>query len=99
MAKLNYSEEAGSDLQRLTDFLLEVDVSAAIETVDLIIDAISILKRHPLIGRPVEYGFRELIISRGRSGYVALYNYDEEIDTVMILSIRHQRESGYWAQS
>jgi len=38
---------------------------------------------------------RELIISRGHSGYVALYSYEEEEDAVLILSVRHQREAGY----
>ena len=98
MAKLKFTEEAGRDLERLTDFLREADISVAVETVDLIVDAVSVLKRHPLIGRPVEHGYRELIISCGRSGYVALYQYDEPFDFVLILAIRHQRESGYWAQ-
>lgn len=98
MAKLKFAEEAGRDLETLTDFLRETDVTAAIETADLIIDAVSVLKRHPLIGRPVEYDYRELIISRGRTGYVALYTYEEASDIVLILAIRHQRESGYWIQ-
>lgn len=98
MAKLKFAKEAGRDLETLTDFLRETDVTAAIETADLIIDAVSVLKRHPLIGRPVEYGYRELIISRGRTGYVALYTYEEASDIVLILAIRHQRESGYWIQ-
>jgi hypothetical protein len=34
---------------------------------------VDILKRHPEIDRPVEDGLRELVISRGRTGYVALY--------------------------
>lgn len=98
MAQLKIAEEAGRDLERLTDFLLETDVAVAIETADLIIDAVSVLKRHPLIGRPVDDGIRELIISRGRTGYVALYSYDDASDIVLILAIRHQRVSGYWAQ-
>jgi addiction module RelE/StbE family toxin len=98
LAKLKITDRAGRDLERLTDFLLETDVSAAVETTDLIIDAISILKRHPLIGRPVEDGYRELVISRGRSGYMALYKYEEANDLVLILAVRHQRESGYWSQ-
>jgi plasmid stabilization system protein ParE len=98
LANLKITDRAGRDLERLTDFLLETDVSAAVETTDLIIDAISILKRHPLIGRPVEDGYRELVISRGRSGYMALYKYEEANDLVLILAVRHQRESGYWSQ-
>ena len=98
MAKLIYSARAFADLERLTDFLIETDPPAAAETVGLIEEAIELLRRHPLIGRPVEYGLRELIISRGRTGYVALYSFEEERDAVLILAIRHQREAGYWGQ-
>jgi plasmid stabilization system protein ParE len=58
-------------------------------------DAIDVLRTHPLIGRPVEHGLRELVISRGRSGYLALYTYDEPGDRVIVHAIRHQREAGY----
>ena len=95
MARLIYSERAFADLERLTDFLLESDPAAAAETVDLIAEAASILKRHPLIGRAVGTDVRELIISRGRSGYVALYSFEPVQDAVLILAIRHQREAGY----
>ena len=98
MAKLKVTDRAGRDLERLTDFLLGTNVSVAVETTDLIVDALTVLKRHPLIGRPIEDGYRELIISRGRSGYMALYKYDEANDLVLILAVRHQRESGYWSQ-
>lgn len=97
MAKLSYSDRALADLERLIDFLVEVDPVAAASTVDLIAEAVGLLIRHPLIGRPVEYGLRELVISRGRTGYVALYSVEDEHDAVLILAIRHQREAGYWA--
>lgn len=99
MAKLIYSERALADLERLTDFLVADDPLAAAETVDLIEEAVALLKRHPLLGRPVEHEMRELVISRGRTGYVALYGLEEEHDIVLILAIRHQREAGYWSQS
>jgi hypothetical protein len=38
---------------------------------------------------------RELVISRGKSGYLALYDYDEPNDMVLVLALRHQREAGY----
>ncbi|HUL68409.1 MAG TPA: type II toxin-antitoxin system RelE/ParE family toxin [Burkholderiaceae bacterium] len=53
------------------------------------------MKRHPLLGRPVEQGLREMLISRGRSGYVALYRYDPATDVVLVLRVRHQREEGF----
>jgi len=95
MARLIYSSRAFNDLDRLTDFLIDTDPVAASETVDLIAEAVSILKRHPQIGRPVEDNLRELVISRGKTGYVALYSYEAEHDAVLILAIRHQRESGF----
>lgn len=98
MASLSYSGRALADLERLTDFLVETDPSAAAETIGLIEEAVGLLIRHPLIGRPVEYALRELVISRGRTGYVALYSHEEDQDAVLILAIRHQREAGYWGQ-
>jgi plasmid stabilization system protein ParE len=95
MARVIYSPRAFSDLDRLTDFLIDADPVAASETVDLIAEAVAILKRHPLVGRPVDDDLRELIISRGRTGYVALYSYEAEYDAVLILAIRHQREAGF----
>ena len=95
MAQLIYSRGAFDDLERLTAFLLETDPAGAADTVDLIAEAVQVLENHPLIGRPVENNLRELVISRGKSGYLALFSYEEENDTVLILAIRHQREAGY----
>ena len=95
MAVVSYAPRASSDLQRLVDFLAESDPSAAVQTAELIVSAVEALQHHPLIGRPVEWGFHELVISRGRSGYLALYRYDEARDRVLVLTIRHQREAGY----
>jgi plasmid stabilization system protein ParE len=64
-------------------------------TAAVLIGGLRILKDHPLIGRPAEFGYRELLISRGRTGYVALYKYDVAHDAVLILAARHQREGGF----
>lgn len=97
MARLSYSKRAFSDFERLTDFLLEIDPAAAAETVSLISEAVSILEHHPLIGRAINTELRELIVSRGRTGYVVLYSFYPEQEAVLILAIRHQREAGYEA--
>ncbi|HSV58901.1 MAG TPA: type II toxin-antitoxin system RelE/ParE family toxin [Variovorax sp.] len=94
MARLIYAH-ALKDLERLTDFLPASDLAAASETVELIAEAVQILENHPMIGRPAEHGMRELVISRGRSGYLALYSHEGEHDVVLVLAIRHQREAGY----
>jgi plasmid stabilization system protein ParE len=95
VAHLSLAPAAQDDLDRLHQFLADADVAGADAIVGLVLDAIAVLERHPLVGRSVEEGRRELVISRGRSGYVALYRYFETEDTVMILAIRHQREAGY----
>ena len=66
-----------------------------IKPAEAIIDAIGILGRHPHIGRPVRGRLRELVISYGRTGYVALYRVIPQQDRVDVLAIRHQREAGY----
>ncbi|NDY95587.1 type II toxin-antitoxin system RelE/ParE family toxin [Wenzhouxiangella limi] len=95
MAQLIYSRQALSDLDRRIDFLLETDPTAAVETAELISEAIQILGNHPLIGRVAELDMRELVISRGRTGYLALDIDEEAHDAVLILAIRHQREAGF----
>ena len=95
MTRLVFAPRALEDNARLPEFLLETDASTAAATAGILIDGLAILKQHPLIGRSVESGLRELVISRGRSGYLALYRYDVAADTAVILAIRHQREGGY----
>lgn len=95
MAQVALHDRAVADLERLTDFLAEHDPKQAAQTILLIHDALAMLERHPLIGRPAEEGLRELVISRGRSGYVALYRYIQSEDLVSVLAVRHQRELGY----
>jgi plasmid stabilization system protein ParE len=80
------------DLERLTDFLRDSDPRAAAETAGVIADGLRVLARHPLIGRPLENGKRELLIYRGRAGYVAQYRCDPSFERVLVLAIRHQRE-------
>ena len=95
MPRLLFAPKALADIERLSDFLLAQSARQARETAPLIDSGLSALRMHPLIGRPVEHGLRELLISRGRSGYVALYRYHPAADTVLVLRVRHQREAGF----
>jgi plasmid stabilization system protein ParE len=90
-----FSARAEADVDRLADFVADIDVALAEQVIDLIIHAVRVLERHPGIGRPVRNGRRELIISHGKSGYVALYWEDRQRHRIEILAIRHQRESGH----
>lgn len=76
-------------------FLLKQSPDAASKTVTAITTAIDTLYHHPLIGRRVDGEIRELVISYGKTGYVALYRYVPAGDEVRILAIRHQYELDY----
>ena len=95
MPIVRFSQRALNDLDRIFDFLADADPVAARRAGAAIIDATGILQQHPMIGRPVHGNMRELIISHGSAGYVALYRYLPRRDRGDVLAIRHQREAGY----
>ena len=73
----------------------EASYSATMRTNPLIFDALDILVQHTEIGRKVHFGQRELVISRGRTGYLALYQFLPHVNRIVVLALRPQRESGY----
>ena len=95
MSRVILSQAALDDLLRLEEFLVESRDSMDGELLDFILDALQVLTHQPGIGRPVQHGLRELIISRRRTGYLARYEFDLSRDLVRVARIRHQRESGY----
>lgn len=94
MPSVVFSGRALDDLQRIVDFLEEGGRPSG-PAVDAILDALEVLARHPAIGRPVDTDLRELVISQGRTGYVALYRHVEARDRVDVLAVRHQSEAGF----
>lgn len=95
MAQIVYSENALANLERVFDFLAEHDPRAALGAARSIGEAVDTLSNHPLIGRIIASKLRELVISYGKTGYIALYRFLPAQDRVRILAIRHQRELDY----
>ena len=95
MARIELAPEIRDDFDRILDHLSEFAVADARGRIRGIIQAIDVLQHNPLIGRAVSADTRELVIGRRTRGYVALYRYIEQIDTVFVLAIRSQREAGY----
>ena len=95
MAWVEISERALADLERLFDFIAEEDPVRARRQVLSVRRALELLADHPLMGREAEEGRRELVLSRGRYGYIAKYRWLPVDDVVLILAIKHQREAGY----
>ncbi len=95
MATLVYAARALSHLERAFEFLIRDNPDAAFAAAEAIRSAVEHLVAHPLIGRRVHGDIRELVISYGQTGYVALYRFVVPQDEVRVLAIRHQREIGF----
>lgn len=95
MSRIELAPEVVADFDRILDHLLEHESRQASARIRLIIGALEVLLEHPLVGRPVQGGLRELVVGRGAAGYVVLYHYVPPIDTAFVLAVRSQREAGY----
>lgn len=100
---VQFSAAADEDLERLFDFMLQRELDS--ETGDLdtperalqaIKNGIGFLRSSPFACRKVGDSpfLRELVITFGSAGYVALYEIVDD-RTVIIGAIRHQREDDY----
>jgi len=95
MARIEAAPGVFDDFDRFFEHLIRFEVDDVPGRLAEILQAVEVLATSPLIGRPVEDGKRELVIGRGSHGYVALYRYVTEADTVFLLAVRNQREAGY----
>jgi len=91
------TEGAARGLERCRQFLAEKSPEASQRAADVILRRIRALETTPDMGRPfdMDAALRELPISFGASGYIALYRHEPADDAVYLLAFRHQRESGY----
>lgn len=95
--QIRFTKAARDDLKRLYSFLVDEDVHAAINALEAINKAIELLKTFPFTCRKAKVDspfLRELVISFGANGYVALFEIEEN-NIVTILAVRHQREDDY----
>ncbi len=93
------SEDAQDDLERLYAFLFDLDPASADRAMRVIDKSYGVLARFPHTCRKAfngEFGpsTRELLINFGSSGYLALFEITDA-QTVIVLAVRHQRESDY----
>lgn len=97
MPRVIITELAAQGLERCRRFLAEKNPQASLRAGQAISYRFALLKTEPEMGKPLEDipEIRELIIPFGDSGYVALYHYEADSDSVIILAFRHQKEAGY----
>ena len=95
--RVRFTAGARADLLRLYEYLVADDLDAARRARTAIGKATEFLQDFPFSCRkamPDNPFLRELLIPFGRSGYVALFEIENQ-DTVTILAFRHQRENDY----
>lgn len=95
MARVELAPEVFDDFDRFFEHMARFAVADALERIGEIVQALQILDHSPLIGRKVKGGKRELVIGQESRGYVVLYRFVTHLDTVFVLAVRSQRESGY----
>ena len=97
------TRDAELDLDRLFDFLIERelardggDLGLPEQAMGALRAGIATLKSSPFTCRKAGHSpfLRELIIPFGRTGYVALFDIEND-STVTVVAIRHQREDDY----
>lgn len=96
--KVRYTEAAREDLKRLFTFLAERDLRPAQQARKAIAESIKLLQQFPFTCRkaiPDNPLLREMVISFGSAGYVALFEIEGN-EIVTILAVRHQREDDYY---
>lgn len=95
MTRIELAPEVRDDFDRILDHLAQYQVDNPGLRIREIIEAFSVLEYNPMIGRPSNNDKRKLVIGQHSHGYVALYRYVVEVDTVFILAVRSQQEAGY----
>ncbi len=101
--KVRLTRDAEADLDRLFEFLVERELAREAGDLDLPKQAvtalhagIATLRSSPFTCRKAGNSpfLRELIIPFGRSGYVALFEIEDE-SNVAVVAVRHQLEDDY----
>lgn len=95
---IRFTAQAKADLERLYAYLIKRDYAAAERALEAIDHAWGLLEQFPFSCRKADEAnpfLRELVISFGHSGYVALFEI-EDSTTVTVLAVRHQLEDDYF---
>jgi len=95
--QVRYAPAAREDIKRLYAFQLTHDLAAARRALAAIVKGVELLQQFPFACRKADPDnplLRELPVSFGASGYVLLYEINDDT-TLTILTVRHQREDDY----
>ncbi|APW43683.1 type II toxin-antitoxin system RelE/ParE family toxin [Rhodoferax saidenbachensis] len=101
--RVRLTREAAEDLERLFDFVLERELQRSTGDLDLADKALQAIQQGMVTLRTSPFTcrksgqspfLRELVISFGRTGYVALFEIVDS-ENVVVAAVRHQLEDDY----
>jgi addiction module RelE/StbE family toxin len=92
MPQIVISSKATRDLQKIREYLQQFNAEAAQKAGREIIQAVTLLQAHPMLGKPLEDipEYRELITPFGSGAYIIRYRVS--FDMIVIIAIRHSKE-------
>jgi plasmid stabilization system protein ParE len=97
MPQIKFTEIANIDVQRITEFMDTVAPEITDDMLTELYAGIGKLAQYPHIAKPSEepkyQRLRELFVNFRSTGYWVLYEYREDLDLVLIASIRHSKEN------
>jgi len=94
MPRIMYSEAFINDLQRIKEFLNGVEAGINAKFSARFKEKLIIIKNNPKGFVPFGDN-RVYFLSFGASGYAIQYHYDENLDVIKLLRIKHQKETGF----
>jgi plasmid stabilization system protein ParE len=97
MGKIVFSRPSLIKLGDIRRFYAKHDLKTADRAIYTIEAALNKLALSREIGRPFLGSFlrRELIIPFGKSGFISLYDIEKQLDRIIIVALRLQKEDDY----
>jgi len=96
--RIRLTEAAQEDLEQLFNFTVQHDFEAAERALEAIEKGFELIKSIPFSCRKANSSnpfLRESIIPFGSSGYLALFEIEDD-EMITVLAVRHQREDDYY---
>lgn len=94
MPRMELAQEVLHDFDRFFDHQATQSIEDTPQRIEKLVQALQILAHSQLIGRKAKTDRRELVIGKESRANVALCRYVLDVDSVFVLAIRSQRESG-----
>lgn len=89
-----YDEAFVDDLERIKEFLDGVEVGFHVKFAKVVKEKLNAIKNNPKAFMPFGEN-RIYFLAFGASGYAIQYNYNERLDIIKLLRMKHQKEAGF----